>query len=86
MRDQQRDPRPAVCAPPEPGDPPDERDAYAQAITNRLFSVGLDLYFVLGLTTHPEATARVSAAIGELDAVIKDFRNLVIRQETTGRH
>jgi hypothetical protein len=85
MRDQERIPSPAGCAPPESGDPPCEREAYAQAITNRLFSVGLDLHFVLGLTTHPEATTRVRAAIGELDDVIKDFRNLVIGQEPTER-
>lgn len=66
------------CAPPESAAAPDRREEYGQAITNRLFGIGLDLHFVLGLTEHPEAAARVRAAIGDLDDVIKDFRRLVL--------
>jgi len=58
---------------------PDAEAALGQAITARLFSVGLDLHFVLGLTTHPAARARLEGAIVELDDVIKDVRLLALR-------
>jgi len=53
--------------------------ALGQAISSRLFSVGLDLHFVLGLTTHPAARARLEGTIYELDDVIKDVRRLALR-------
>lgn len=58
---------------------PDAQAALGQAIAARLFSVGLDLHVVLGLTTHPAARARLEGAICELDDVIKDVRRLALR-------
>jgi hypothetical protein len=49
-----------------------------QAITQRLFAVGLDLHTVLGLTAHPHATRRLHHAIHELDSTIKEIRILLV--------
>lgn len=61
------------------GSDPEETIVLGQAIAGRLFSVGLDLHFVLGLTTHPAARARLEGTIHELDDVIKDVRRLALR-------
>lgn len=58
---------------------PEATVALGQAIAGRLFSVGLDLHFALGLTTHPAARARLEGTIHELDDVIKDVRRLALR-------
>lgn len=58
---------------------PDAALALGQAIATRLFSAGLDLHFVLGLTTHPAARARLEGVVCELDETIKDVRRLALR-------
>ena len=58
---------------------PEATVVLGQAVAGRLFSVGLDLHFVLGLTTHPAARARLEGTIHELDDVIKDVRSLALR-------
>ncbi len=59
---------------------PDPHDAGAlgQAISNRLFSAGLDLDFALTLTGNGPARMRLEHAVTQLDEAIKELRHLVI--------
>lgn len=52
--------------------------ALGQAISNRLFSAGLDLNFVM-MTRHDEpGVRRLEQAITEIDDAIKDLRHLML--------
>jgi hypothetical protein len=82
--------RPAHDSPPgRAGDPAEvtlrlvqDRDRIAGALNavviNRIFSAGLTLETALGLMNSERAAAgKVHAAIGELDMVIREVRNVV---------
>ncbi len=68
------------CTPDQQTRHPDSYDAGAlgQAISNRLFSAGLDLDFALTLTGNGPARMRLEHAVTQLDEAIKELRHLVI--------
>ena len=74
---------PAVAPPRVPEEQfrhPDSHDAgvLGQAISNRLFSAGLDLDFALTLTGNGPARMRMEHAVTQLDEAIKELRHLMI--------
>jgi hypothetical protein len=50
----------------------------AQAITGRLFTVGYDLCFVLGMTGDGPGKDRLEHAVSEVDGAIRDLRHLML--------
>ena len=51
--------------------------AYAQMISNHLFSAGLDLHFTLMTLQPGPGRDRVEKAITEIDDAIRDLRHLM---------
>ena len=49
-----------------------------EAISNRLFSAGLDLHFVLMMVHDGPGRRRLEHAVAELDDAIKDLRHLML--------
>jgi hypothetical protein len=57
---------------------PGQAAALGQAISNRLFSVGLDLHFVMMTRHEGPGVPRLEHAIAEIDDAIKDLRHLMV--------
>jgi hypothetical protein len=51
---------------------------FGQTISNRLFSAGLDLHFVLMMVRDGPGRHRLEHAVAELDEAIKDLRHLML--------
>jgi len=60
------------------GSPAADPGVFGQAISNRLFSAGLDLHFVLMLVHDEPGRRRLEHAVAELDEAIKDLRHLML--------
>jgi hypothetical protein len=80
-------PRPADPADPDGWSPagchadsaaPGQTAVLGQAISNRLFSAGLDLHFVMMTRQDGPGVPRLEHAIAEIDDAIKDLRHLII--------
>lgn len=50
----------------------------AQAMTNRLFTAGYDLCFVLGMASDGPGRDRLEHAVSEVDGAIRDLRHLML--------
>jgi hypothetical protein len=48
-----------------------------QAISNKLFSVGMDLHFALMQTRDRQSRERLEHAVAEIDDAVKDLRHLM---------
>jgi hypothetical protein len=77
LRSDGADGRPRAGSHPDSG-APGQPAALGQAISNRLFSAGFDLDFVM-MTRHDEpGVRRLEHAITEIDDAIKDLRHLMV--------
>lgn len=52
--------------------------AFGQAISNHLFSAGLDLHFALATLNDGPGRDRLAHAITEIDDAIRDLRHLMV--------